>query len=262
MPPDLPSDPATQPTGPGHPARDRVYADPRQRIEPFRFDDAVAHVFPDMIRRSVPGYATMVQMTGVIAGRHALPGSVLYDLGCSLGAVTLSMRHHLATPDCRIIGIDNAPAMLAQAQQLLAADAGSTVPVELRCEDIRNTRFSNASVVALNFTLQFIPPADRLPLLQRIRQGMLPGGALVLAEKIRQQDAQQQEINNALHLEFKRAEGYTDLEIAQKRSALEQVLIPDTLAQHTERLQAAGFVEVTPWFHCFNFISLIARTPA
>lgn len=238
--------------------RDRIYATARDNVEPFRFDEAVVRVFPDMIRRSVPGYATMVEMTGVIAGRYAQPGSNLYDLGCSLGAVTLAMRHQLPHADCTLVAVDNSPAMIDQARTLLAGDGA---PVDLRCEDIRATRFERASVVALNFTLQFIDPADRPVLLARIADGMLPGGALVLSEKIRYADAREQQLNEALHHAFKRAEGYSDLEIAQKRSALERVLVPDTLDEHIARLAAAGFTDITPWFRCFNFASLIARKP-
>lgn len=239
--------------------QDRIYATPRE-VAPFRFDEAVVRVFPDMIRRSVPGYATMIEMTGVIAGRYAQPGSRLYDLGCSLGATTLAMRHHLPHADCRIIAVDNAPAMIARAGELLAS-AGDGAPVDLRCEDIRETAFTDASVVALNFTLQFVPCADRVPLLARIHDSLRPGGVLVLSEKIRFDDAQEQSLNEALHHAFKRAEGYSDLEIAQKRSALEQVLVPDTLDEHVARLRAAGFRDIAPWFRCFNFASLVAIRP-
>lgn len=238
---------------------DRLYATPRD-VAPFRFDEAVVRVFPDMIRRSVPGYATMIEMTGVIAGRYARPGSTLYDLGCSLGATTLAMRHHVPHADCRLIAVDNAPAMIERARDLLAS-TGDGAPVDLRCEDIRDTVFTDASVVALNFTLQFVPPEDRVPLLARIHAGLRPGGVLVLSEKIRFADEQEQALNEALHHAFKRAEGYSDLEIAQKRTALERVLVPDTLDQHVARLHAAGFSEITCWFRCFNFASLVALRP-
>ena len=226
-------------------------------MTPFRFDEAVVRVFPDMIRRSVPGYAAMIEMTGVIAGRHAQPGSVLYDLGCSLGATTLAMRHQVTHADCRIVAIDNAPAMIDRARGLLAA-AGGGIPVELRCEDIRDSAIADASVVALNFTLQFVPQADRVPLLARIHDGLRPGGVLVLSEKVRFDDPREQALNESLHHAFKRAEGYSDLEIAQKRSALEQVLVPDTLDEHVARLRTAGFSDITCWFRCFNFASLVA----
>ncbi|MFZ5723281.1 MAG: carboxy-S-adenosyl-L-methionine synthase CmoA [Pseudomonadota bacterium] len=242
--------------------RDRLYAAPQEQVLPFRFDAAVAQVFPDMIRRSVPGYAAMVEMTGVIAGRHAQPGSTLYDLGCSLGAVTLAMRHQALPAGCRIVAVDNAAAMLERARELIAADtatAGSArTAVDLRCEDIRDTVFADASVVALNFTLQFVPREDRTALLARIARGMRPGGVLVLSEKIRFDDPQEQRRNEELHHAFKRSEGYSELEIAQKRNALEDVLIPETLGEHVARLHDAGFTGITPWFRCFNFMSLVA----
>lgn len=241
-------------------SRDHLYRAPRDAVEPFRFDENVARVFPDMIRRSVPGYATMVEMTGVLAGRYAQDDSTLYDLGCSLGAVTLAMRHGLRARDARLVGVDNSAAMIARARELHAPGDG-LAPVEWRCEDIRDTVIADASLVALNFTLQFIPPDDRLPLLARIAAGMRPGGVLLLSEKVCFADPEEQATNEALHLDFKRAQGYSDMEIAQKRTALENVLVPETLAAHIARLEAAGFVAATAWFRCFNFLSVIARRP-
>ena len=124
--------------------------------------------------------------------------------------------------------------------------------------DILALEFQPASLVALNFTLQFIAPEQRLELLTRIRQALLPGGALILSEKLRFADEVEHELLGELHLAFKRANGYSELEIAQKRSAIENVMKPDSLEQHRERLLAAGFSKVVPWFQCLNFASLIA----
>ena len=132
------------------------------------------------------------------------------------------------------------------------------LPVEVIEADILALEFQPASLVALNFTLQFIPPEQRLGLLTRIRQALLPGGALILSEKLRFEDEQQHALLTDLHIAFKRANGYSDLEIAQKRSAIENVMKPDSLEQHRERLLAAGFSQVVPWFQCINFASLIA----
>ena len=132
------------------------------------------------------------------------------------------------------------------------------LPVELIEADICQLALENASVVALNFTLQFIAREQRLTLLQNIRHSLRPGGALILSEKLRFADAAEQELLTDLHIAFKRANGYSELEIAQKRSALENVMKPDSLQQHRERLLAAGFSQVTPWFQCLNFASLVA----
>lgn len=235
---------------------DRLYArdeDPGR----FRFDEAVARVFPDMIRRSVPGYTTIIPLIGVISARFAQPGSNCYDLGCSLGAATLAMRHAIGQRDCRIIAVDNSAAMIERCHHYIALDDGAT-PVSLYQEDILDTPVENASVVVLNFTLQFIAPEQRLGLLRRLHAGMRPGGALILSEKLRLEDGDDNELLDSLHLDFKRAQGYSELEISRKRSALEQVLVPESLDSHMKRLEEAGFDRVLPWYQCFNFASLLA----
>lgn len=237
---------------------DALYAAPLQTIIDFQFDERVVAVFPDMIQRSVPGYGMIIANIGIIAARYAQPGSHCYDLGCSLGAASLAMRQRITTPDCDIIAVDNSPAMIERAQELLALDNGPSIPVTLLCSDLQEVMIENASVVVLNFTLQFIPPPQRLALLQRIYAGLNPGGILILSEKIAFSKPEQQQLHTVLHHDFKRANGYSDLEISQKRSALENVMIPEPLAVHQKRLQKAGFSCAEPWFQCFNFTSLVA----
>ena len=238
---------------------DRIYARERDHIERFSFDEQVARVFPDMIRRSVPGYGTIVEMTGILAARYARPDTRLYDLGCSLGASTLAMARLVPHRDCRIIAVDNSPAMIGEARSLLAQGETPPVPVELQCGDVRELRLENASVVVLNFTLQFLPPTDRDRLIDHIAEALLPGGILILSEKVCFQDPAEEQLQQALHHAFKRNNGYSELEISQKRTALEEVLIPETLEAHRRRLEGAGFSSVHPWFRCFNFLSLVAQ---
>lgn len=237
--------------------RDTLFANEQAMIVDFAFDEKVAAVFPDMIRRSVPGYGEIITFIGLFAERYALPGSRIYDLGCSLGAATLSMRRRIPHQDCRIVSVDNAEAMVEQCREHVASDSGR-IPVEVRCDDVRDVNIENASVVVLNFTLQFLPPEQRLPLLQAIHAGLLPGGVLILSEKMNFANDLSQDFHTGMHLAFKRANGYSDLEISHKRSALENVLIPDTFEQHVERLRWAGFSRVERWYQCFNFQSLIA----
>ena len=237
--------------------RDRLYADPREEIERFTFDERVAAVFGDMISRSVPGYATIVAMTGILARRHAVPGSRIYDLGCSLGAASAVMASTPETARCAVVAVDNAPAMLGRARQRLAARG--VTGVDFLCADIRDVAIAEASVVVLNFTLQFLPVEERLALLRKIRRGMLPGGVLVLSEKIAGASAEEERLLVELHEAFKQANGYSELEISQKRAALEQVLVPEPVAVHRRRLSEAGFGSVDQWFQCFNFVSFVAR---
>lgn len=240
---------------------DRLFAQPLEQVPDFVFNEDVVRVFPDMIKRSVPGYPTIVENLGVLAARFAQPHTALYDLGASLGAVTQSLRRHVRHDGCRVIAVDNSAAMVERCRQYLTAQDSmfqELQPVQVIEADILALPFEPASVVAMNFTLQFIAPEQRLALLARIHQALLPGGALILSEKLRFDDVQEQDLLNDLHLDFKRANGYSDLEIAQKRSAIEHVMKPDTLQAHQERLHSAGFSKVIPWFQCLNFASLIA----
>lgn len=236
---------------------DNVYAKPIAAVTRFNFDERVVKCFPDMISRSVPGYETIISMTGVLAGRYAKEKTNIYDLGCSLGASFLAMRQHLDQRDVKIIGIDNSEAMITRCQHIVALDEYD-VPVELLLGDILKHKLSNASVVVLNFTLQFLPVSEREDFIQRISDAMVPGGILILSEKILFEDAHLQQLNTDLHHEFKKGNGYSDLEIAQKRTSIENYLIPETIETHKERLSLAGFSSIDVWFKCFNFASLVA----
>lgn len=236
---------------------DTLFASPLEKVSEFAFDEAVARVFPDMIRRSVPGYTTIIPMIGIITAEYAQDNTACYDLGCSLGASTLAMRHGLRDKQCHLIAIDNSSAMLERCRHYIELDNEKT-PVELLCADITELEFKPSSVITLNFTLQFIPVTQRLTLLRKLYHALQPGGVLILSEKIRFEDKQEQSALENLHWNFKRANGYSDLEVSQKRTALEQVLIPDTLNEHQSRLNQAGFKETCLWYQCFNFCSLIA----
>jgi tRNA (cmo5U34)-methyltransferase len=242
------------------PQRDTIYQHPVDAITSFTFDDKVASVFPDMIQRSVPGYSTIIAMTGVLAGRFAQANSQLYDLGCSLGASTLSMSQQITQPGCRIIAIDNSPAMIERCHQVMEISHNDKPEpvIDLKTMNIEEADITNASVVVMNFTLQFISPEKRADLLQTIFNGMLSGGILVLSEKICFSDSHLETLNTELHHEFKKRNGYSDLEISQKRTALENVLQPETLDRHQQRLTDAGFTSIDVWFQCFNFASMVA----
>lgn len=242
--------------------KDTLYASPINNLAEFSFDKKVVDVFPDMIQRSVPGYPAILAMISDISERYAQPESNCYDLGCSLGAATLAIRQGIekqANPisNCQIIGVDNSPAMISRCESLITLDTKVT-PIELRLEDISHTLIENASIVILNFTLQFIPPEERHTILKNIFNGLLPGGVVLISEKIHFEDQAHQTLMTELYHNFKRLNGYSDLEIAQKRTALENVLRSDSINTHQQRLKQCGFSSVDVWFQCFNFCSMIA----
>ncbi len=227
-----------------------MFAD--KAIARFDFNREVAEVFDDMIRRSVPGYTLTLDMLAVLAGEHAVQGQYVYDLGCSIGAGIAAMLPQI--PDGHtIVGVDRSLDMLQRARHLLRDGR-----VCLVCADICQFSLHDAGLVVMNFTLQFVPPKDRLALLRRIYQALNPGGALILSEKIRFRQNDEEDFHIKHHHAFKRLQGYSQLEISRKRTALERVLIPETLQMHKQRLRRAGFSQVHVWFQCFNFASMIA----
>lgn len=236
--------------------RDDIYSEAKEQLSAFAFDEAVTRVFPDMIKRSVPGYTMIIPMIGVITEQYAQPNTKLYDLGCSLGASLLAMRHGIKVPGCEVVGIDNAEAMINRCRSYVDID-DAEVPVSLFHGDITDFDYDNASVITLNFTLQFIPQSQRAALIKKLYDALNPGGALILSEKICF-DEPEQTLQQELHWDFKRANGYSELEISQKRSALENVLVPEKGADHIERLLGAGFSQAHQWYQCFNFSSFIA----
>ncbi|WP_329906847.1 carboxy-S-adenosyl-L-methionine synthase CmoA [Serratia quinivorans] len=239
------------------PNRDTLFSAPIAKLGDWTFDERVAEVFPDMIQRSVPGYSNIISMIGMLAERFVQPDSQVYDLGCSLGAATLSMRRNIKVAGCNIIAVDNSPAMVERCRRHIDAFRADT-PVEVIEADILDIKIENASMVVLNFTLQFLEPADRLRLLEQVYRGLRPGGALVLSEKFSFEDADVGELLFNMHHDFKRANGYSELEISQKRSMLENVMLTDSVAAHKTRLKQAGFEHAEVWFQCFNFGSLVA----
>ncbi len=237
--------------------RDRIFAEILQKPGDFAFDDKVAAVFPDMLRRSIPGYPAIIDMIETLTERYAQADTRLYDLGCSLGASSLSMLRGLKNKPGEIIAIDNSPAMIERCKKLEIAPSPST-KIKFCCEDILDFPIVDASVVVMNFTLQFIDPAKRCSLLKRICEGMKPNGIMILSEKVKFEDDQVNDLLIDVYHSFKKSNGYSDLEISQKRTALENVLIPESIRQHRDRFIRAGFTSADVWFQCFNFMSMLA----
>ncbi len=236
---------------------DTIFALPQAVVADFTFDEKVVAVFPDMIKRSVPAYQQMVSYTGLWARRFAQPNSNLYDLGCSLGATLLAMRASVEQAGCRLVGVDNSAEMLQKLQTILQ-DNPSPIPVELVEADLQQVPIENASVIVLNFTLQFIDPGERDAVIQRCFDGLRPGGLLLVSEKIVHPAAQWNELLIDLHHDLKRANGYSSLEVAQKRQAIMDVLIPESAEIHLARFQRVGFASAEQWFQALNFASFAA----
>ncbi|MAM58442.1 MAG: carboxy-S-adenosyl-L-methionine synthase CmoA [Salinicola sp.] len=237
--------------------RDAIFSTPLDRVASFSFDERVVACFPDMVRRSIPGYGQILGMFGVIAERHLRHAAHVYDLGCSLGAVGLALAGRLPADAFELTGVDLSPTMIGRAREIAAAESPDH-RMQFVEGDIRHLDYRASGMIVLNFTLQFLPPADRDAVIDKLFAALEPGGILVLSEKIVAEDEQENAWLVERYHDFKRANGYSEMEISQKRTALENVLVPDTLAAHHARLTQAGFSRVTTWFQYLNFASLVA----
>ncbi len=236
--------------------KDKLFAQALPQVVDFKFDESVSRVFPDMIRRSVPGYEAIIELTGSIAEKYAQPATNIYDLGCALGASMLSMSSTINQESIQYIGIDNSAAMLEECQKILQP----VIPrhqFQLIEGQVEDAAIDNACIVVMNFTLQFINPALRDQLVGRIYQGLIPDGVFIVSEKIDFSNDQESTLQQQLHEQFKISNGYSELEISQKRIALEQVMILDDREQHLDRLRRAGFKNAVQWFQSFNFASFV-----
>lgn len=236
---------------------DTLYKKPLHNIEDFQFDASVSAVFDDMVDRSVPGYRTLIANIGPLAKHYMQAHTRCYDLGCSHGAAALSVFQHCQLEGLEIIAVDNASAMIEHCAELVSQHHAQDI-IRTQCDDIQNITISNASMVILNLTLQFIAIEQRQAILQHIYTGLNHAGVCLITEKIVMPDQAQEDLLQTLHTGFKSANNYSALEISQKRKSLENVLLRESLASHVERLTAIGFSQVVPWFQCFNFVSLLA----
>ncbi|WP_163933241.1 carboxy-S-adenosyl-L-methionine synthase CmoA [Paraferrimonas sp. SM1919] len=236
---------------------DQIYSQSLDKVSDFQFDSKVVGVFPDMIKRSVPGYSQIIHGIGQIATKTVQENSHVYDLGCSLAAASLAIGRHVTNIPFKIKAIDFSQDMVNRAKEQISA-YNLNPSIDIIYQDIRETEIENASLVILNFTMQFLKPEDRQTLVNKIYQGLNPGGALIVSEKLSFNSATVGKLIDDLHLDFKRANGYSELEISQKRSALENVMKPDTLETHLNRLKEAGFEHKSVWLQTLNFASMVA----
>jgi tRNA (cmo5U34)-methyltransferase len=234
--------------------RDQLF-DNQIDIADFRFDANVVKVFDDMVRRSVPGYDSMIQMIGLIARMYGQENTNYYDLGSSTGAISLSIALNNKHKNNQFFAIDNSQDMINQCKKNLNNKVNNLQTI---CADINQINIQNASIVVLNLTLQFIDVELRSNLIKKIYDGLNPGGVLIISEKIHFENKQIQNQITKLHMDFKRENGYSELEIANKRQAIENVLITETKEEHLKRLRDCGFNDTSCFFQCLNFVSFLS----
>ena len=238
-------------------SKDKLFRRKRRLVEDFTFGKKTAAVFDDMLDRSVPFYAEIQRMIAEMAADFAVEGTHLYDLGCSTGTTFLRLDR-LLPKDVRFIGVDSSADMLRRAREKLKQHH-VTRACELICADLnRGIQVSNASVAIMNLTLQFIRPLYRHQLLKSIAGGMNEQGGLILVEKVLPTDSMLNRLFIKYYYAFKERQGYSKMEIAQKREALENVLVPYRLEENRELLLGSGFSQCDVFFKWYNFCGIVA----
>jgi len=237
--------------------KDKIFQEDPQKWGGFQFDEKVTRVFDDMLNRSIPQYQELQQMIMDLVDIFYQKNSTIYDLGCSLG--TLMGKIHLTFGDriTRQVGIDNSPSMIEKADSLLSKTVPGA-PIELVCSDINDLELNDASIVIMNYTLQFVRPIFREKLLKNIFSQLKPGGILILSEKVLEDSQEISHLFHDLYYRFKMRNGYTATEIARKRACLEHVLVPYKASEHMQLLEETGFKSVQLFHKWFNFASFLA----
>lgn len=237
--------------------KDAVFSATEPPIGDFSFNAKVADVFDDMVSRSVPYYEEMQRQVCELVSDFAKPDTNLYDIGCSTATTLLALDAEIA-PSVRFVGIDNSPEMLAKAQEKVAASKSKRqfefVPADLH----HGLNIENASVITMLLTLQFVRPLYREKIMKSMYAGLNDKGCLILIEKLTSEETIFNRLFINHYYDFKRRNGYSDIEIAKKREALENVLIPYRLEENIELLKDAGFKSTEIFFRWYNFCGIIA----
>jgi tRNA (cmo5U34)-methyltransferase len=240
--------------------RDELFSGEQAPLGEFAFNDAVATVFDDMLVRSVPFYLEQQAMARSIAAKFWVPGSAVYDLGCSTGTTLVNLAADLPHAT-RLVGIDSSEAMLERAGVRIEA-AGVRDRVELLHADLNEpldaAPLRDAGLVTMFWTLQFVRPLRRDAVVSWIYDGMVEDGVLVITEKVLTDNGDMNRFFIELYYDFKRRNGYSNEEIARKREALENTLVPYRSRENIELLQRNGFEIVETFFQWFNFAGYLA----
>jgi tRNA (cmo5U34)-methyltransferase len=238
--------------------KDKVFAGKKINIKPFEFNKEVTQVFDDMLNRSVPLYSQSIMRQSQLTAMNYQEGSRIYDLGCSHGNLGLLVLDQFQEKPFSMVAVDSSRPMIQRYKKRLEGYKKNSMNVDLVCGFLENIKIENASVVLINLTLQFLDRSVRDDLIKKIFQGMNKNGILLLTEKTHHASGTMDELYTKFYKTFKLENGYSELEISQKRDALEKVLVPDTLEIHEKRILNAGFESFDVWLKWFNFASIIA----
>ncbi|ADD79547.1 carboxy-S-adenosyl-L-methionine synthase CmoA [Candidatus Riesia pediculicola] len=238
--------------------KDNILRNAIKDLKDWRFDRKVSEVFHDMAHRSIPGYKNISNTIGYFSKKFIQPKSNIYDLGCSIGEVTESILKYVLNKNCTIISVDHSKDMIKNFKKRLYKKIQKSNSIKIFQRDILKIDIKNASIIVLNFTLQFIHPFKKTYVIDKIYQGLNQNGILILSEKIKSQNPEENKLFSSAYKNFKLSNGYSRLEVIQKERMLKNSMFLESMEQHRSRLKQSGFCDFILWFQYLNFISLIA----
>ncbi|QOR61501.1 carboxy-S-adenosyl-L-methionine synthase CmoA [Sulfurovum indicum] len=233
--------------------KDKVFSKPIEKK--FEFDQAVASVFDDMLSRSVPFYDEVRKLIIDLILAEQEEGKKILDLGFSTAKFLLDL-HSKMDARMELKGLDNSPAMLERAEQKCQA-FGADISLELA--DMLTYDFKQEDIIVANYTLQFIRPMQRMELVRKIHDGLKEDGVFIFSEKVVFEDKKLDKQMIDIYYAYKKEQGYSEYEIAQKREALENVLIPFTVEENIHMCKEAGFRQINTIFQWANFVTFVAK---
>jgi len=227
---------------------------PRGRWE---FDDSVAAVFDDMLRRSIPQYDTMRRAVFDIGSQFVQEHTDIVDLGCSRGEALAPLISKYGRRN-RYVGVDVSAPMLAACRQRFGTLIDSR-DVSIEELDLRHGYPEvHASLTLSVLTIQFTPTEYRQQIMRNAWDHTIQGGALILVEKVRGATGHLDTLMVDLYHRMKREAGYSQEEIDRKRLALEGILVPVTARCNEDLLAHAGFTHVDCFWRWMNFAGWVA----
>ncbi len=241
--------------GPPVARKDDIFLD-REWNGGFQFNRRVAEVFDDMLKRSVPCYSQVIEMTARILENFLISGDRVYDLGSSTGTTLIELARRLEHLKLKFTGFDNSAAMVEKAT-LKAEIYSKKERLKFKKKDITDLDLHQGGAIILNYTMQFVSPEIRKDFLTKIHGFLRPGGVLVMSEKVILSNPALNSGFVEFYHDFKRSMGYSEIEISNKREALENVLIPFTAEENLTLMKTAGFTNAQPFFQWFNFVSFM-----
>lgn len=236
------------------PPKDKIFTDQQSGKKPFEFNEQVANVFDDMLNRSIPFYQESINILCQVVQKFHAPQKIIYDLGCSTGNTLLTVNEKV--PDVQCIGVDNSAAMIEKFNQKIISLQKKNI--EVFCEDITKTNFKNCGTVILNYILQFLSLTERKKLVEKIFSSLQTNDIVFISEKIVSSDSKMNDFWVEQYFQFKEQNGYSKLEIARKRAALENVLMPLSLEENITLFSKVGFKKIDVLIKWYNFVSFVA----